>query len=340
MKIELTEQMKHVSEFFSELGNVYFVGGCVRDLVMGFEPHDIDVITDKEPEAIIDYIKAKGRKAILTGKRYGTISCKVGPNNELTEITTFRSEIYDFESRKPVVKFSKHLDEDLNRRDFTINSLVANMDGHVKDLKGGMEDIKNKTLRAVGNPKIRFKEDPLRILRGIRFAARYGFKIEDKTLEKLESCRRQMYRLSKERIIDEMNKIFLMDPDQVFTALNTLFQLKIFQIILPELQLQYEFKQYSPHHDFDLHLHTMNVVRNVRDCPIHGTNLPSIWVGLLHDLGKPFTQTWKDENHARYISHERLGAELANDFCLKYKFSTKDREFIVESIENHLKPDN
>jgi len=342
MKIKLTEQMLNISDFYKDFDKVYFVGGCIRDLIMGNEPHDYDLITAAEPNEIIEYIKSKGKRAYLTGAKFGTIQCKIGPDNEMTEITTFRRESYTDGSRKPQVEYSRHLEEDLSRRDFTINTLVSDTKGNVKDLKGGLVDLKNNILRAVGNPKIRFKEDPLRILRGIRFAAKYGFRIEEKTLEKLEHCRWELYKISKERIIEELNKIFLMESSQVFTALKTLWQLKMFQIILPELQLQYEFKQYSPHHDFDLHHHTMNVVVNVikynKDFSV-GT-LNAIWSALLHDIGKPFTQTWKDERHARYISHNRLGADLANDFCIKYKFSNTDRECIVDTVENHLKEDS
>jgi len=341
IKIKLTPQMQECAKFFKGLGKTYFVGGCVRDIIMGNEPHDYDLITNKEPDEIIAYMKANGRRAYLTGKRYGTISCKIGPNNEMTEVTTFRSDIYDFKSRKPIVKFSKFLDEDLNRRDFTINSLVADMDGNVKDLKGGLEDLKNKVLRTVGNSKQRMKEDPLRILRGIRFAAKYGLEIEKMTNKRLKTCRWELLRLSKERVIEETNKILLLEPEKAFKALLKYWEYNIWQIIFPAMQLQLNFNQRSPYHEHSLVFHTLYTFLEVRKEPILRTDLNCLWVALLHDVGKPFTQTdHKSGEYCNYINHDILGADLVNDFCTKYKFSNKDREFIVKSVKEHIKEDS
>lgn len=340
-KIELTEQMKHCAEFFKDLGNVYFVGGCIRSILMNETPHDYDMITDKEPEEIISYIKSKGKRAYLTGKRYGTISCKIGPDNEMTEITTFRKELYDFNSRKPTVTYTKHLDEDLNRRDFTINSIVCKLDGTIKDLKGGMDDMEKGILRCVGNSKQRFKEDPLRILRAIRFAAKYDLTIEENTAKRIESCRWEMLRLSKERIIDEMNKILLLTkPENVSRAIALFWKYNLFQIIIPEMQLQENFYQQNPNHDFTLDVHTLNVIYAIKREPILRNDKNCIWAALLHDIAKPFTQTLhKSGDRCNYINHEILGAEMANDFCIKYKFSNDDRNFIVDSVRNHIQED-
>lgn len=341
MKIELTSKMQEIAEFFEDLGSVYFVGGCIRDILLGVEPHDYDLITPYKPETVEVYMKSKGKRVLKVGKRFGTLSCKVGKDNDLVEVTTFRKEIYDFESRKPIVEFTEHLEQDLERRDFTINAISCNMQGIIKDPKGGREDLEHETLRAVGNPKMRFKEDPLRILRGFRFKGKYSLRVSEKTADKLESCRWELLRLSKERIIDELNKILLLDtPFKTKFILNSMLVNKIFQIILPQLHLQYEFDQNNPHHKYPLHSHTFRVVAAVKESE-HKNSLPHLWSALLHDIGKPFTQTLhKSGERCNYISHEILGAEIADDFCRKYKFSNVDREFIVKSVLDHIQIDS
>lgn len=340
-QLELTNRMKEIADFFKDLKDVHFVGGCIRDLILGIEPHDYDLITSAEPDEIISYIKSKGRRAYLTGKRYGTISCKVSIDNELIEITTFRKEIYDFESRKPKVEFTKFLEADLGRRDFTINAIACDLNGKIKDPLNGLEDLKLGILKCVGNPKIRFKEDPLRVLRGIRLSAKFYFDYDSKTKEKLEHCRWELYRISKERIIDELNKMLKLNASSVKFALTDLWNMKIWQVILPDMQLQHRYFQHNPHHDFDLHEHTIKVVLNVKREPILREDLPCIWAALLHDVGKPHVKEYRPEkDYSSYINHELVGADIANDFCRKYKFSNEDRELIVKYIKNHLKPDN
>jgi len=175
--MKITEQMKVINEFFKGL-KFYYVGGCVRDLIMGNEPKDYDLITPALPDEIEEYIKSQGRRVWKQGKRFGTLGVKL--NGQIVEITTYRTEDYEEGNRKPQVQFTKYLTEDLQRRDFTINALVCDQKGKVRDYFNGLEDIKNGIIRAVGIPKKRFKEDPLRILRGIRIASKYGLNKEEK----------------------------------------------------------------------------------------------------------------------------------------------------------------
>lgn len=353
--ITITEQMQDIREFFLDLPKgkkAYFVGGCVRDNVLGDAPHDYDIITNMLPEETESYIKSQGRKCYNIGKRFGTLGVKI--NGEMIEITTFRKEEYDGKSRKPLVEFTSHLDQDLNRRDFTINTMVIDMNFKLKDLKNGLKDLKSKTLRTVSNSKRTFKDDPLRILRAIRFASKYDMYLETMTARRVESCRWEMLRLSRERIISEINKIFELPADKLARALRLMWEYKLWQVIIPELQLQYNYNQNSKYHDFKLHEHTIEVVKAVRDSAYGrcSDNKAELWVALLHDIAKPFVRTDKyateiSENDtminmikSNYIDHEKLGARIANDFCLAYKFSNKSREFIVESIENHLQEDS
>lgn len=341
-QIKLTNKMEVIADFFKDLGKVYFVGGCVRDILIGHEPKDYDLITAKTPVDVEAYIKSKGRRVYKVGARFGTLACKVGEDNEMVEITTFRKDEYDGDSRKPAVVFSKLIDEDLSRRDFTINALACDTKGYIKDPFNGLDDLNNKLLKCVGNSKQRFKEDPLRILRGIRFAAKYDLEIEAKTEKRIESCRWELLRLSKERIISELNNMLLLpEPKSTIVALRLLWDLNTWQVIEPGMQLQKDFNQNSPSHDFVLNVHTLKVVLNVKYEPILGTDLPCLWAALLHDIAKPFTQTLhKSGERYNYINHEVLGAELANDFCIKYKFSNNDRELIVKYIKGHLEPTN
>jgi putative nucleotidyltransferase with HDIG domain len=341
--IQLNQKMLDIVEFFKDMQGCYFVGGCVRDLCMGREPKDYDLITNQLPDAIEAYIKKKGKRVWLVGKRFGTIGVKI--NEEMIEITTYRKELYDFVSRKPSVVFTDDLTEDLQRRDFTINSLVCDFTGTVHDFNNGLDDLKDGVIRAVGNPKIRFKEDPLRILRAIRFACKFGFVIEPKTLEKLEHCKFELMRISKERVVDEINKILLLDPDEMARGLSMLYGQNIFQAIIPDMHLQLNFNQETPYHKHMLHVHTIQVVYALRaDKTYRELNMFSdadmlkrLWTALLHDIGKPHTKSLNKKGYYNYINHDIVGAELVEPILRHYKFSNDDRLFIVDTIKNHLK---
>ncbi len=334
MKIQLTPKMEDIVDFLQDFPQpIYFVGGCVRDLVMGIEPHDYDMCTSLEPEAMQAWIKSKGRKPWLQGKKFGTIGFK--QEGIVVEITTYRSETYDFKTRKPNVVYTELLQEDLGRRDFTVNQLVCDLKGNVKDHNGGLKDIEDKVLKCVGIPKVRFKEDPLRILRAIRQSCKYGFAIEENTLKKMKRCRWELLRLSKERITEEMEKVFELPSIQLGHAIDYYFQLDIFQIIFPELHLQKDFDQENPHHKFCLDLHTVLVMEGVR---ANTDNKVCLWAALFHDIGKPFVKIKaKNREYYNYISHERLGAAITERMLRDYKFSNSDRKYIVNSVADHLK---
>lgn len=330
VKLNITTEMEEINEFFKEI-KFYYVGGCVRDLIKGEAPKDYDLITPLTPDKIEEHIKSKGKRVWRQGAKYGTLGVKI--NNEIVEITTYRKEQYTKNNRKPKVEYTTQLQEDLQRRDFTINSLVCDSKGKIKDFFGGLQDIEDNILRCVGNSKQRFKEDPLRILRGIRFVVKYGMDVEEKTDKRLESCRWELLNISKERIIDEINKIML-----IVSGVGPLFYYKTLQVIIPELYLQKDYEQNNPHHRFALHDHTMLIV----DYVMRNYKEPKyLWSALLHDIAKPFVaELHKSGERTNYINHDVLGAVMAEDFCRKYKFSNEDREFIVESVKNHIKEDS
>ena len=352
--IQLTNNQKillaTVQEIFEE-DNIYLVGGAVRDIILGIEPKDYDFCIGNNVEQIEASIKSSGRRAYLTGKRFGTIGCKVEVEGKqyMIEVTQFRSEVYQYSNRKPEVKFVDNLTADLSRRDFTINAMAIRCDNYkLIDLFYGRKDLKNNILRAVGNPKIRFSEDPLRILRGIRFAAIFNLDIETKTREKLEHCVPRLLDISKERWVQELDNILMLqNPYCVLHALDLLWETKIFNYIIPELALQYKYGQNSPHHSFSLSYHTSRVVMAT---PL---DINLRWAALLHDIAKPFVRTEKKiiykmqtndgsfpidgyETRSNYINHDILGAEIVEKLGLYLKWSNERTEIVKDLVKNHL----
>ena len=234
---------------------VYLVGGSVRDLVMGNTPKDYDFCTPMLPEEMEARIKAAGRKPYGIGKKFGTMGFKVEvpignqglaerfgeafglklvPQYEYVEVTTFRSEVYTSKSRKPEVTFVPSLDEDLARRDFTFNAMVLRPDGTIYDPYGGKLDVHAKLIKTVGMPKNRIMEDPLRMLRAARFAARYGFSIDANFIGKARQLADRIYDVSVERWVQELDKLLTSDNPSV--GLEALTGMGILERILPEIK--------------------------------------------------------------------------------------------------------
>lgn len=227
---------------------VYLCGGAVRDLVMGNTPKDYDFTTSMLPEDMVEKVKAAGRRVYTIGEKFGTIGFKVpygdldnpGPRGhekplqfEYVEVTTFRSEVYTGKSRKPEVQFVPSLDEDLARRDFTMNAMVLRPDGTIHDPYAGKLDIYAGVIRTVGMPKDRIMEDSLRMLRAARFAARYGFKIDPNFIGKARQLADRIYDVSVERWVQELDK--LLTSDHWLIGLQALDNMGIFDRIFPEI---------------------------------------------------------------------------------------------------------
>ncbi len=231
--------------------DVYLVGGSVRDLVMGNTPKDYDFTTSLLPEEMTEKVKAAGRRVYTIGEKFGTIGFKVpvevhhfsrvdGMTEvdsktlfEYVEVTTFRSEVYTSKSRKPEVAFVTSLDEDLARRDFTMNAMVLRSDGSIYDPYGGKLDIYAKQIKTVGMPKDRIQEDPLRIFRAARFAARYGFKIDPNFIGKARQLADRIYDVSIERWVMELDK--MLTSNHTWQGLSALEQMGVLSRIFPEI---------------------------------------------------------------------------------------------------------
>jgi len=314
---------------------VYMVGGCVRDLLLNIEPYDYDFCTPLAPFAVEEKIRTAGRHVYGIGNRFGTVGVKVPVNGvyHLVEITTFRTETYEEGNRKPAVEYVRSLDEDLSRRDFTVNSMAMDSTGKIIDPFNGQVDLERKILRCVGKPKHRFKEDPLRMLRAARFASKLNFKIHESIYEAVEDMNHKILEVSKERWMMELDK--LLETDNPRAGLEFLFETKLMNYMLPEIALQYNFEQNNPHHDYPLHEHTIRVIENtIQDKYIR-------WAALLHDVGKPFVKQPKDNPpRSVYYKHELLGAEFVFKIGKYLKWSDERLDLVGEMVQDHMKEDS
>ncbi len=299
---------------------LYMVGGTVRDVLLHRgQSNDADLATDARPDEIKRIVAPTHPTAIVSvGERFGTVRLLYG--SDIIEITTFRSEQYNPESRKPEVCFGDSLQEDLLRRDFTINALARDpLNGTIIDLFYGRQDLEAHILRAVGNePDKRFDEDPLRLLRAVRFASQLDFTIEPETRASIMRQAAKLQKISRERIRDEMNKL-LISPHPA-KGLDLLVELGLMEWIIPEvMELRGVSQQPMPRISTkDVYAHVVRVVE--RSSP----RLKARWGALLHDIAKPRTKSVED-NKIHFFGHEDLGAVMARDILKRLHF---DRDFI------------
>ena len=300
----------------------YAVGGCVRDACLGLIPQDYDLCTaalPEETEAVF-----AGEKLVLAGKKHGTVG--VVTDTGVVEITTYRTEGDYQDNRHPEwVKFVSTIEEDLSRRDFTVNAMAYSPTRGFADPFGGQEDLKAGILRAVGDPELRFREDSLRILRGVRFAARFRLKPEENTLRAMEDLAPLMKNLARERVFEEISKLLM-----VATAEDLLRFAPILAEVIPELKPMIGFDQHSPYHAFDLFAHTAHVVENTP------ADLTLRWAALLHDTGKIPTFTRDETGRGHFYGHAGESAILADGILRRLKAPTALRETAVEIIGLHM----
>ena len=322
-----TEIHKYVEEVLGK--EVYLVGGSVRDALLNKECKDYDFATDLLPDDIETKVKEAGRHAYCVGKKFGTIGFKTPDGKYFIEVTTFRAEKYSSNSRKPEVSFTSNLQADLIRRDFTINALAQKSDGTIIDIVGGVQDINDGVIRGVGNPTIRFKEDPLRMLRAARFASTLNFSIDIDTIKSAKKvCHRLMY-ISKERVCTELDKILMSDVPSI--GFRNLAAMDLLKYIIPHLVIQIGYNQNSRYHSLELWEHTLMVVDNVeKDIEIR-------WAALLHDVGKPYCSTYNTKTgYNNFIKHDMIGCELSKQIGDSLKWSNDRIKNVSTIILNHL----
>lgn len=298
------------------------VGGCVRDALLGLEPHDYDLCTNACPEQVRDCLS--DYRQVLAGLKHGTVG--IVTDDGVVEITTFRAEGGYDDGRHPGwVQFVDAVEADLARRDFTINAMAYSPTRGLRDPFGGQADLENRILRCVGEPVKRFGEDALRILRGARFAARFDLTIHGETWQAMLDTADTLDTLARERVFEELTQLLLVVDAKTLCALAPIVTRAV-----PALAPMVGFQQHSPHHSYDVFTHTAWVVQRVQRDPALK------WAALLHDSGKPATFSMDDQGRGHFLDHAKVSAEIANRCLLELKAPTALREEAVWLASHHM----
>jgi len=306
----------------------YIVGGCVRDLIMGKKPQDWDVTTDAKPEEVQKIFPDS-----FYENEFGTVGVKTDSEDEtlkVIEVTTYRVESKYTDKRHPdEVRFAKRLEDDLKRRDFTINALAMDAEGRIIDLFDGKDDIERKIIRAVGNASERFNEDALRMMRAVRFATTLGFKIEDDTLDAIKKNHELLKVISKERVRDEFLKII--DSPNAEKGIELLRETGLLKHVLPELLAGVGVTQ-NKHHKYDVWEHNLKALKYAVD---QNYSTEVRLASLLHDIGKPRSKRGEGPE-ATFYGHQVIGARMAAQALDRLKFPKAQAEKIVKLVRWHM----
>lgn len=324
MKIQIPWQCEEILNRFSANGlQAYLVGGCVRDSLLGKMPKDWDICTEALPEQVMQIFQ--NNKVILTGLQHGTVTVLLG--GLPIEITTYRIDgVYEDNRHPKEVYFTSSLQEDLSRRDFTINALAYHPEQGVIDYFQGMQDLEQGIIRCVGNAASRYQEDGLRIMRAIRFACVLHFRFEAATEAAIRTYSYLLRNIARERIQTEFNKI--LTSTWAAYGLQTLAELDCFPYFLPEICHTWKFAQQGGQHQFDIFTHTIKAVELVP---------PSLVLRLtmcLHDIGKPFV--WKQQDGVDlFEGHSSAGAQLAGEILERLRYDKKTILQVQQLIAQH-----
>jgi poly(A) polymerase len=313
----------------------YFVGGCVRDVILGREPADYDIATEATPDQVMRIFP----ETYAVGAKFGVVlvpASSAGANeDEVVEVATFRSDIGYSDGRHPdQVRYSKDPREDVERRDFTINGLLLNpINQEVLDFVGGRKDLESHIIRAIGEPERRFAEDKLRMLRAVRFAARFGYIIEPVTFAAIQKLASQIHQVSRERVRDELTK--MLTEGHARSAFLLLDQTGLLREVLPEISAMKGVEQPPQFHpEGDVFVHTLLLLDKLpqpQPCP------PTLaWGALLHDVGKPATFRIAPDR-IRFDGHVDVGIKMAAEICRRLRFSNDDAEQIIALVGNHMR---
>ena len=323
MNIKIPTKINYILETFWQNGfEAYCVGGSIRDSVMGIATGDWDITTSALPEETKALFKTE--KIIDTGIKHGTISIII--DHEAIEVTTFRIDGKYSDNRHPEnVSFTRNLNEDLKRRDFTVNTLAYSEKTGLVDLCDGLSDIENKIIRTVGKAEKRFNEDGLRIMRALRFASTLGFTIEEETKKAIHNQKELLKNISVERISVELNKLLL--GKNVFNILTEFSD--VFAIIIPEIEPCINFKQYGKKHSYDVWTHICHTVDTIpQDKTLKLTM-------LLHDLGKVPTHKLNENGDSTFKNHATVGGEMAKEILTRLRFDKKTINRVSFLVSHH-----
>lgn len=305
---------------------VFLVGGCVRDMFMQRDIHDIDLTTSALPHDVMHYFQEAGYQVIPTGIKHGTITVMI--HDQPYEITTYRTESEYQNHRSPAdVSFSKNIVEDLQRRDFTINAIACGLHDDIIDPYQGEQDIQKQLIRCVGDPKERFQEDALRILRALRFCAVLDFTIEEDTWHAIQRYAHLLCYISKERIRVEFNKILLTNKKG---TLQFLRDANVLCEILPGYDRIYDYPQHTPWHCYDIFKHTDIALDHTENDPLE--NKLAI---IFHDVGKPDCETFDKDGIAHYKKHALLSERIAYDVMKQLTYDHQTIQRVCTLIHYH-----
>jgi poly(A) polymerase len=329
---------KHAEQIVAELRRTghqaYLVGGCVRDLLLGRAPEDFDIATDATPEQVMAIFP----ETYAVGAQFGVVLVPLADGvadnkSVVVEVATFRSDIGYSDGRHPdQVRFSKDPSEDVRRRDFTINGLLLDpINNEVLDFVGGRNDLKGKIIRTIGDPEQRFAEDKLRMLRAVRFAARFDYAIEPETFTAIRKSAAQIHQVSRERVRDELTKI--LTEGHARSAFLLLDQTKLLHEILPEIEAMKGVAQPPEFHpEGDVFVHTLLLLEKL-PYPCSPT---LAWGALLHDVGKPPTFRVAPDR-IRFDEHVEVGVRMAEEICRRLRFSNDETKQILALVDNHMR---
>jgi putative nucleotidyltransferase with HDIG domain len=322
--------LKEAASIFSGNGKqVFLFGGAVRDMVLNRGAHDIDLATDAQPEEVIAMFRGRGH-VIPTGIKHGTVT--VLYKGHTMEVTTFRTESAYRDGRHPdKVHFSSSIEEDLSRRDLTMNAIAVELPGgRLVDVFNGAQDIENRVIRCVGNPAERFAEDGLRPMRALRFAAQLGFSVEEATLAAVQGALETTAKVSAERIRDEIDKIILSPKPS--TAFLLMEKTGLLQLLLPELAVCRGVEQ-KGFHQFDVLDHSLLACDYAGG---KGYSREIALAALFHDLGKAPTRKLGENGVWTFYQHEKESARMAREILLRFKYPNAVTEKTVHLIEGHM----
>lgn len=324
VKISLPDFIIEILDKLKNAGyEAYVVGGAVRDSILGKEPHDYDIATNARPQQIMEVFSEY--EVVPTGLQHGTVTVVI--DHIPVEITTYRCDGKYSDGRHPDdVKFVDTIEEDLSRRDFTINAMAYSPDDGLIDPFGGMEDIHNKQIRCVGLSEDRLKEDALRILRAIRFSCQLEYRCVSKLSFAIDDLSHLLNNISIERITSEFCKI-VMTKKFYFPLI---FHTRLFYTFIPELKDMYNFDQKNPWHDYNLYEHTIFAV----ECCESDDLIVKLTV-LFHDIGKPHCYQEGTDGIRHFKGHSKVSAEMTDKIMKRMKFSNDIREKVVQLVSYH-----
>ena len=312
----------------------FVVGGAVRDSVLGVEPSDWDVATNARPGTVIELFSRAGWRVVPKGVRYGVVSVVHPVVRREVEIATYRREVYvrPGDRRSLVASFSDSLYDDVARRDFTINALAADIDGNVIDYVGGLEDLRRGVIQFVGRPEERIREDPLRMIRALRFAAKLGFVIDEAGFDAIKRMAGMVRFLSRERIGEEVVKAARTPRFALFAEL--LYESNLYKYIIPEYDDMASVRHPVTkwHYGETVLVHTFDTLRRADEAGLDWRVKLAL---LLHDTGKPYVF----RETGGFVGHEKVSAEIAKEFVLeRLRLSWKVADIVVGIVRSHMWP--